>query len=368
LIRTIFSSRSHLRWSKNKEGEKEMKKRFGLLLLAAVMVFSLMACSSGDSTSTDVAKTDESTTDASADATKSDEGATVKLGFIPMDLAVEYFSSLLEGAQAFEAAHPDVELVVWDGAADVSKQVEGVENLINAGCQAIDLRCLDEAALEDSVKNATEAGIYITTYPDSMPERSTGVAYDDYNRGYLLAKEAAKWINEKLSGEAEVAFLFEPDNQNAMKRIDAFHDVFDEDCPNATIVAEQEGFNTDVAMATAESILQAHPNVKVIICSNDAAGLGVYEAVTAAGKATDDFFVGGIDGDASAMDLIAEGGIYRCSVAPAHLTQDIEWAVMQNMYNAVTTGEYEDQIVVEEYAVTYDNVTDYRAMEPSYGE
>lgn len=290
------------------------------------------------------------------------------LGFVPMDLSVQFFSSLLEGAKAFEAAHPDVELIVVDGANDVSKQVAGVENLINAGAKAIDLRCLDEAALADTVKNTVAKGIYVNTYPDSMEGRTTGVAYDDYNRGFLLAKEATKWINEKLGGTAEVAFLFEPNNQNAMKRITAFHDVFASDAPNAKIVAEQQGFTTDVGMATAESILQAHPNVKVIICSNDAACTGVYEAVTSAGKATDDFFIGGIDGDTSAMELIAKGGIYRATVAAKDLVQDQEWQVMQNLYNAVTTGKYLDKIVVEEYAVTYDTVAAYLARTPKYGK
>lgn len=348
-----------------------MKKRLGLLFIVAALVLTLISCSAGNSTptpaSTSVAPaTSEAPATSAAPADNS--GEKIKLGFIPMDLSVQYFSSLLEGAKAFEAAHPDVELNVVDGANDVSKQVSGVENLINAGCKAIDLRCLDEAALADSVKSTVAKGIYVTTYPDSMEGRSTGVAYDDYNRGFLLAKEATKWINEKLGGTAEVAFLFEPDNQNAMKRIQAFHDVFKSDCPNAQIVAEDQGFTTDVAMSTTESILQAHPNVKVIICSNDAAGVGVYEAVTSAGKATDDFFVGGIDGDTAAMDLIAKGGIYRCSVACKWLTQDIEWKVMQNMYDAVKTGKFVDKIVIEESAITKDTVDAYRTMTPSYGK
>lgn len=351
-----------------------MKKRVGFLIVVTVLVLALVSCT-GNTAPTSEPATSEPATSAPASVAPAtsaeptdDSGEKIKLGYIPMDLSVQFFSSLLEGAKAFEAAHPDVELVVVDGANDVSKQVAGVENLVNAGCKAMDLRCLDEAALADSVKNTVAKGIYVTTYPDGMEGRSTGVAYDDYNRGYLLAKEATKWVNEKLGGKAEVAFLFEPDNQNAMKRIDAFHDVFAEDCPNATIVAEQRGFTTDVAMSTTESILQAHPDVKVIICSNDAAGVGVYEAVTSAKKDTDDFFVGGIDGDTAAMDLIAKGGIYRCSVACKWLTQDIEWKVMQNMYDAVKTGKFVDKIVIEEFAVTKDTVDAYRSMTPSYGK
>jgi ribose transport system substrate-binding protein len=343
-----------------------MKSKNVLKIFTLIIVLSMALSACAKPTAAPVAT--EAPVEAPAATEAPAAAEKIKLGFVPMDLSVQFFSSLLEGAKAFEAAHPDVELIVVDGANDVSKQVTGVENLINAGAKAIDLRCLDEAALADTVKNTVAQGIYVNTYPDSMVGRSTGVAYDDYNRGFLLAKEATKWVNEKLGGSAEVAFLFEPNNQNAMKRITAFRDVFAADAPNAKIVAEQQGFTTDVGMATAESILQAHPNVKVIICSNDAACTGVYEAVMSAGKATDDFFIGGIDGDTSAMELIAKGGIYRATVAAKDLVQDQEWQVMQNLYNAVTTGKYLDQIVVEEFAVTYDTVAAYLARTPTYGK
>ena len=313
-------------------------KKILAVLLALSMVFALCATASADD--------------------------QLKLGIIPMDLSVEFFTSCVEGAQAF-CDQNGYKLIVFDGANDPSKQVQGVENLVAAGCKGIDLRALDPASVMDAMYAAQDKGVFVSTYPD-IEGRSAVILFDDYMRGVYLAKEAAKWINEKFNGECEVAFLIEPLNDSAMKRIDGFRDVFAEECPNAKIVKEAEGFTPDIGMASTETILQSNPNLKVILSSNDSAALGAFEAVTAAGKDTDDFFIGGIDGDSSALQKIAEGTIYRASVCAKDLVCEQAYKVMQNIANAVLGNEYVDQVVVEEFAVTIDTVEDYLAKVPFY--
>lgn len=293
-----------------------------------------------------------------------DEGEKLKLGIIPMDLSVEFFSSTVEGAQAFCDEH-GYELIVVDGANDPSKQVQGLENCVAAGCQGVDFRALDPVSAEDAINEAVGKGIVVSTYPD-IPGRSAVLLYDDYQRGVYLATEAAKWIDEKLGGEAEVAFLIEPKNDSAMKRIDAFNDVLTEKCPGAKIVGQAEGFTSDIAMSSTETLLQAHPDIKVILSSNDAGGLGAFEAVNSAGKASDDFFIGGIDGDITALNYIAQDTIYRCSVAPEELVSEQGYHAMENIANAILGNDYEEELVVKEYAITIDNVEAHLAKTPFF--
>lgn len=334
-------------------------KKLIALLLAALMVASLAACGSGTP-----APAETKAAETKAAETAGAEGESLKLGIIPMDLSVEFFSSTVEGAQAF-CDDNGYELIVFDGANDPSKQVQGLENLTQAGCKGIDLRALDPNSVQDAMKEAIDKGVFVATYPD-IEGRSAVLLYDDYMRGVYLATEAAKWINEKLGGEAEVAYLIEPLNDSAMKRIDGFNDVLAKECPNAKIVNEAEGLTPDIGMASTESMLQANPNIKVILSSNDSAALGAFEAVTAAGKDSDDFFIGGIDGDASALEKIKQGTIYRASVCAKKLVQEQAYEVMENIANACLGKDYQDELVVEEFAVTAENVEEYLAKKPFY--
>ena len=54
-------------------------------------------------------------------------------------------------------------------------------------------------------------------------------------------------------------------------------------------------------MKGAEIMLQAHPNIKVIVATNDAGALGAMEAVKAMGKDTDDFCIVGLDATPEAI-------------------------------------------------------------------
>ena len=69
------------------------------------------------------------------------------------------------------------------------------------------------------------------------------------------------------------------------------------------------------ASEAAETWLQAHPDLQMIVGINDGGALGAYQAVIAAGK--DDpatFFVGGIDATDEALAAITEGGSYQATV------------------------------------------------------
>ena len=286
------------------------------------------------------------------------------LGFVVMDISNPYFIESVEGAEKF-AEMAGYELTVIDGGSNAEKQVTGLENLITIGCDACDMRAVDSAAMVDIVKAAAESGMSLCTYPE-YPEMTATMTYDDYAQGSRLAEAAADWINEKLGGEAEVAFLTQPSSETIRLRVQAFYDVLSEKCPNAEIVAEVEGYTPEDGMNATESILQAHPNLKVILCINDSGALGAYEAVVGAGKATDDFFIGGIDGDISALEKIAEGSIYRASVASSMLTPEVAFYIIQNMARAKLGLDYEYKMVFEVIAITAENVEEYMARTPDY--
>ena len=326
------------------------KKRILSMLLVMTMVMALLAgCGKSSSDSTSQEKSDDK---------------SLKIGTCVMDMGNPYFVATVEGYQAYCDAH-GYQLVNVDGASSAEKQVSAMENFISVGCDVIDLRAIDSTAMPAVIKSCNDAGIPVTTYPD-IEGRTSVLKYDDYDQGAELAKEAAKWINDKLGGQAEVAYLTQPKNAATALRTDGFDDVLSKECAGAKVVARVEAYVTDTGMSATESILQAHPNVKVILCINDSGALGAYEAVKGAGKATDDFFIGGIDGNDSALQKIAEGGIYRCTIAGKYLTQEIAWKVLDNICNAKLGKPYDEEVIIEVIPVNADNVKEYLARTPSY--
>lgn len=347
-----------------------MKKVLALFTIA-VLAVCLTACGGQKSEEEDSKtagdkkqKAEENVSEDNPYLTTVSEGTSLKMGFVVMDISNPYFVESVEGAQAF-ADRNGYELTVIDGGSNAEKQVTGMENLVTLGIDACDMRAVDSAAMTDIVKVAAESGMALCTYPE-YPEMTSTMTYDDYSQGKALAETAAEWINEKLGGKAEVALLTQPSSETIRHRVDAFHDVLKEKCPKAEVVAEMEGYTSEDGMSVTESILQAHPNVKVILCINDSGALGAYEAVVGAGKAADDFFIGGIDGDSSALEKIKEGTIYRASVASKMLTSEVAYYIQRNMALAKLGQDYEKTMVFEVFSITDENVEEYLARTPDY--
>ncbi|WDP85252.1 MAG: substrate-binding domain-containing protein [Desulfobacter sp.] len=84
--------------------------------------------------------------------------------------------------------------------------------------------------------------------------------------------------------------------------------------PSVEIVSEQPGnWNRNKAYDITMGLLQAHPDLKGIMCANDVMALAALEAIDSAGK-TGQVLVGGIDMIDQARQAIAQGRL-ACSVA-----------------------------------------------------
>jgi ABC-type sugar transport system substrate-binding protein len=119
-------------------------------------------------------------------------------------------------------------------------------------------------------------------------------------------------------------------------------------------------------MAAAETILLANPNLEVIVGFNDSTALGAYEAVVAAGRDSDRFFVGGVDAVPDAIERVKEGGIFRATVdidpfgtggVFLDTAVDIINAGGATPFSEEPIGE-EGAVVIPMRAVTPDNVFD----------
>ena len=125
--------------------------------------------------------------------------------------------------------------------------------------------------------------------------------------GKALADAAAAYIKDKLGGKANVVLLTQDQIEFLAPRFAAFRDGLKE-IPGVTIVADitPNPVNKEGGFATMSTILQAHPDVDVVLGA-DTVVLGALAALEAAGKARPDQFLGGIDGEPEAVAEIKKG-------------------------------------------------------------
>ena len=107
-----------------------------------------------------------------------------------------------------------------------------------------------------------------------------------------------------------------------------------------------------------ENILQANPDVEVLVGVNDAGALGGYEAIMAAGKDSNRFFVGGLDATQEALDKIKEGGIYRATVD----IQPYETGKLfvDTLLEVIENGPIKETVTIPMKVVNSSNIGDYK--------
>ena len=109
---------------------------------------------------------------------------------------------------------------------------------------------------------------------------------------------------------------FTQDNVEATKhRGDGIEAAVKEICPGMEIVARQAGDNPESGMRIIESVLQQHPDLNLVIGSNDSGGIGGYQAMVANNAVGPDRAVFSGDATRECLSLMQEpDSIYRGTV------------------------------------------------------
>ena len=364
------------------------KKWMAIVAISLVVLLGVLctACSGTPTASDSAAAASESVAQASSEAEASESaspaGASataapttlpahegkMKMGAVVMDMTNEYFTNTIEGYKQFAAlTNGQVEIEYYDGQNSPEKQVEVCENLINMGVDGILINAIDAAAVEDVINNALSKGILVCQYPN-VENLTSALEFDEYGWGYMLGVEAGNWIKEKLDGKATVATFAMMELESVVKRWNGICDGITSVCDpaNITFVEPVNTVNQDEAYTGMESILQAHPECRVALATTDDPAVGAYEAIAAAGKDTDDWFIGGCDGTSQALQLIGEDTIYRCTAANSKKTSENAFWLAENLAKAYYGLPYLRDCVVENKIVNASNIDEYVNSAPVY--
>ena len=238
----------------------------------------------------------------------------VVVGMSIPQLANPYFVSVMNGVQA-KCDELGYKLTVVDAGYDVAKQVSDFENFGNQGVDCVIACPIDSNALIPVVDQLKEKGIIVISFAQIIDNANAIFTLDEYTYGVCIGENAAKWINEKLGGKAQVLIISQDNVEAVVARGNGIQDTIEKLCPDAEIVARQAGDNPTKGMEITENIMQQYPDLKVITGNNDSGPLGAYEAVLGMGKASEDFYIGGGDATPEAIaKMKEENSIYRATV------------------------------------------------------
>ena len=265
-----------------------------LILFLVVSFFALffVACGGSEEASPDAADTEANSSDSSAAEEASEEGAEAKtLTFSPLALSIPALKGLSEGVEAVGAGM-GYDIIIVDPNFDAPTQAQQLNELITTGrTNAAWVISVNPGAMKEVVDLAQENDVVLVL--NGVPEdygydgMQSGVTFARINYeefGGAVGEILGQCINERLGGTAEVIFLQSAEGTAGKQEIETTMEAkLLETAPNAEIVATAIVSERAEGQNTVSQLLQAHPNAKAVMTTNDEGGLGALGAFKAAG-------------------------------------------------------------------------------------
>ncbi len=316
-----------------------MKKLLSVGLSVLLMTLCITACSTPkENTKTAKQKPAESSAPAAAGkqdkeakkATKDIKGKTVV--FVPKLTGNAFFESANAGAQKF--AKEQGFTVDYQGSANasVADQVQVINNAIATGADAICVSSVDVTGLDAALKEAKEKGITVVTWDSDVTPSSRTLMVSQgtpeilgkmlVEMGADSLKKRGKDAKKKIKycwhySQATVA------DQNSWQV--AGEEYIKKNYPEWENVAPGNYYSeqdAEKAVSIGASILEAHPDIDLIICNDSTALPGQCKAAQNAKKTKKDITITGFASpnsikDYCKADIIEQWGLWDCQVQGA---------------------------------------------------
>ena len=253
-----------------------------------------------------------------------------------------FFKAEAVGAEtrAQELGYETIVLVHDD---DPNKQSEMFDTAIARGASAIILDNAGADATVAPVQRAKDAGIPSFLIDREIKESGIAVSQivsNNYQGAQLGAEEFVSLMGEE---GPYVELLGREADTNAGIRSAGYHDIIDQ-FPDLEMVAQQSAnWSQTEGYEKMETILQANPGIKGVICGNDTMAMGAWAALEAAGRT--DVIVVGFDGSNDVRDSILNGGIKATVLQPAYRQAQLAVEQADQYLETGSTGQPEKQLM-----------------------
>ena len=218
----------------------------------------------------------------------------------------QYMKTVLLGMAA-AAKESGVELLEANSDNKLEKETQLIDTYIARGVQAIALTPLSAEGSIPAIKKAVDAGITVitfgTTVNSDLPKAS--VTSSNIDLGNATGDAASAFLKTHAAGRkvkiATVAFKsLLPEQSN--DRVSGFLDKVKD---QVEVVAAQDAWLAEKAVAVASDILTANPDIEMIYAANEGGTIGAVQAVKKAGL-EGKVFVFGIDGTQQLANMLLD--------------------------------------------------------------
>ena len=306
-----------------------MKKMLALML-ALCMVFALAACG-GTSTTPESTAPEASSAAPDADGgAKSIEGMTV--AFIPKLTGNSFFEAANDGAQKYAADWGITVKYMGSATASVTDQITVIDQAIAEGVDAIAISSVDATALDEKLKEAQEQGIVVCTWDSDVSSDSRSLMVSQGTAdvlGPMLVDMGVKSLEERGKDPSTDAIKYvwhysqaTVADQNSWYV--AGENYIKEKYPNWIAVSDPFYSEQDSqkSVSIGESILEAYPDIDLIICNDSTALPGQCQAAQNKGLTAEDITITGFctpSGMKSYLDagITTRWGLWDCGIQGA---------------------------------------------------
>ncbi len=298
--------------------EGKMKKRVVSIITAATMIFTLTGCGNTatesepktvtepaaeasveetEEVAEDTAEEEASTEEVAADSTGATEGIQAdpdyyaeadlsvlsgkKIGITIQSLQNAYWAGVMAALEDVLTENgAEFTIVACDDNS--ATQIGQVENFISSGCDLIMIHPSDANAVEDVAAQAREAGIKVMCWDDPMENTDANWILNNTDLGIAIGEMAGTFINDHYTADepAEVVVIGYPQTKVLLERADGIKIGLENVAAgNYEIVAEQAALEPNEAQTAMETILQAHPDCKVVTGIGAGPMIGANEAL-----------------------------------------------------------------------------------------
>lgn len=218
----------------------------------------------------------------------------------------QYFRGIQLGLQAGAKDHAT--LLQGNSESKAEKEATLVDTFVTRGAKAIVIAPISAKASVKALQRANDKGVKIVLYGTHIdaefPVAFIGTSDADIGAG--SGRIAAKFIKDKLGAKANLAIL--AFRSQLAEQSDARTNGFlaaAKDGTTLNLVAQQDGFLAEKAVAVASDLLTAHPETNVIYAANEGGTVGAVQAVRRAGK-QGKVFVFGTDGSEQLANFLLD--------------------------------------------------------------
>jgi AI-2 transport system substrate-binding protein len=314
-----------------------MKKKILSTLLVGAMVSSLLAGCGSSSTSSDSgsSSSDDSaaaSTEAAAAAEEeapaeeaASEGSGVEgmtVAFIPKLTGNAFFEVANDGAQAYADEWGMEVKYMGSSTAAVADQVSTINDAIAAGVDAICISTVDAAGVSDALQDARDAGIVVTTWDSDANSEDRDLMVSQGTPevlGQMLVDMAVDGLKDRGvdPDNDEVNYCWHysqatvTDQNSWQVQGEA---IIAEKYPNWTNVEPSNYYSeqdAEKSITVGEAVLDAHPDIDLIICNDSTALPGQLQAAENKGLTKDDVTITGFATPNAVKQYCENGTLYN---------------------------------------------------------